>query len=147
MGDPRKNPPASGIVRHGSHMQKSGGDPTGNLTRFALVGGELSLSCTTAAPIMQPASVDSPCPQPTRANPPASAHSPKPACDTLLPLTKHSTWLAKVSRGNDSHDAEVLRGDKHDRFLSRSSGDVCSVMDRRTAPPSLYDRSELTETR
>ncbi|KAJ8867242.1 hypothetical protein PR048_031041 [Dryococelus australis] len=29
MGDPRENPPTSGIVRHSSHMRKSGSDPPG----------------------------------------------------------------------------------------------------------------------
>ncbi|KAJ8873954.1 hypothetical protein PR048_024794 [Dryococelus australis] len=38
--NPRENPPTSGIVRHDSHMLKSGTDPAGNQTRFALVGGE-----------------------------------------------------------------------------------------------------------
>ncbi|KAJ8870797.1 hypothetical protein PR048_027096 [Dryococelus australis] len=35
-----KTLPASGIVRHDSHMRKSGSDPTGNRTRSALLGGE-----------------------------------------------------------------------------------------------------------
>ncbi|KAJ8873099.1 hypothetical protein PR048_026715 [Dryococelus australis] len=34
MGDPRENPPTSGIVRHDSHMRKSGIYPTGNRTQF-----------------------------------------------------------------------------------------------------------------
>ncbi|KAJ8872085.1 hypothetical protein PR048_025686 [Dryococelus australis] len=38
-GDPRGNPPTSGIVRHDHHMRKSESDPTGNRTRLALVGG------------------------------------------------------------------------------------------------------------
>ncbi|KAJ8890574.1 hypothetical protein PR048_010083 [Dryococelus australis] len=41
---------ASGIVRHDSHMRKSGDDPAGNRTRFALVEGEQSNHYTTAAP-------------------------------------------------------------------------------------------------
>ncbi|KAJ8896823.1 hypothetical protein PR048_002169 [Dryococelus australis] len=39
-GDPRENPPISGIIRTDSHMRKSGSDPERNRTRFALVGGE-----------------------------------------------------------------------------------------------------------
>ncbi|KAJ8866059.1 hypothetical protein PR048_033583 [Dryococelus australis] len=35
----RRNSPTSGIVRHDSHMRKSG-DPAGDRTRLALVGGE-----------------------------------------------------------------------------------------------------------
>ncbi|KAJ8883619.1 hypothetical protein PR048_015463 [Dryococelus australis] len=39
--DPRENPPTSDIVRHDSHMRKSGSDPAGDLARFALsVGGK-----------------------------------------------------------------------------------------------------------
>ncbi|KAJ8875424.1 hypothetical protein PR048_023319 [Dryococelus australis] len=36
-GDLRENSPASSIVRHDSHVLKSGSDPTGNRTQFALV--------------------------------------------------------------------------------------------------------------
>ncbi|KAJ8866721.1 hypothetical protein PR048_032582 [Dryococelus australis] len=32
-GEPRENPPTSGIVRHDSHMLRSGSDPAGNRTR------------------------------------------------------------------------------------------------------------------
>ncbi|KAJ8865970.1 hypothetical protein PR048_033494 [Dryococelus australis] len=32
-GEPRENPPTRGIVKHDSHMRRSGRDPTGNLTR------------------------------------------------------------------------------------------------------------------
>ncbi|KAJ8874797.1 hypothetical protein PR048_022686 [Dryococelus australis] len=40
-GDPRENPPNSGIVQYDSHIQKSGREPAGNQTQqFALVGGE-----------------------------------------------------------------------------------------------------------
>ncbi|KAJ8894915.1 hypothetical protein PR048_000222 [Dryococelus australis] len=39
-GHPRENPWTSGIVRDDSHVQDSGGDPTGNRTRFTLAGGE-----------------------------------------------------------------------------------------------------------
>ncbi|KAJ8866051.1 hypothetical protein PR048_033575 [Dryococelus australis] len=49
-GDPRENPPTSGMVRHDSHMRKSGGDPAGYGTRFALVGGEQANRSATAAP-------------------------------------------------------------------------------------------------
>ncbi|KAJ8875273.1 hypothetical protein PR048_023168 [Dryococelus australis] len=35
-GDPRENRPTSGITRHDSHVQKSGSDPAGNRTGFAL---------------------------------------------------------------------------------------------------------------
>ncbi|KAJ8890370.1 hypothetical protein PR048_009878 [Dryococelus australis] len=35
--DPRENPLAGGIVRHGSHMRKSGSDLSGNRIRFAWV--------------------------------------------------------------------------------------------------------------
>ncbi|KAJ8896073.1 hypothetical protein PR048_001415 [Dryococelus australis] len=38
-GDPRENPPTSGIVRHDSHMRRLGIDPAGNLTRLELGGG------------------------------------------------------------------------------------------------------------
>ncbi|KAJ8877485.1 hypothetical protein PR048_021940 [Dryococelus australis] len=37
-GDPQENSLASGIVRHDSHMRKSGRDPAENRTRFALMG-------------------------------------------------------------------------------------------------------------
>ncbi|KAJ8875249.1 hypothetical protein PR048_023144 [Dryococelus australis] len=40
-GDPRENPPTNGIVRDDSHVRESG-DPAGDLTRFAWVGGEWS---------------------------------------------------------------------------------------------------------
>ncbi|KAJ8870856.1 hypothetical protein PR048_027157 [Dryococelus australis] len=39
-GDPRENPPTSGIVRHDSHMRNSGSNSAGNQTRFAQVGGK-----------------------------------------------------------------------------------------------------------
>ncbi|KAJ8891037.1 hypothetical protein PR048_010546 [Dryococelus australis] len=39
-GDPRDNPPTSGIVWKDPHMQKSGSGPAGNRTLFALAGGE-----------------------------------------------------------------------------------------------------------
>ncbi|KAJ8872287.1 hypothetical protein PR048_025889 [Dryococelus australis] len=48
-GDSRENPPIMGIVRHDSHLRKSG-DPVGDLTRFALVGGERGNRSATAAP-------------------------------------------------------------------------------------------------
>ncbi|KAJ8884338.1 hypothetical protein PR048_016195 [Dryococelus australis] len=41
-GDPLENPPTSGIVRHDSHMRKSGSDPTGIRTRLALPGEVLA---------------------------------------------------------------------------------------------------------
>ncbi|KAJ8886119.1 hypothetical protein PR048_012328, partial [Dryococelus australis] len=41
--NPRENPPASGIVRHDSHMQKSRSDPAGNRTRFAYMGGSANV--------------------------------------------------------------------------------------------------------
>ncbi|KAJ8887704.1 hypothetical protein PR048_013922 [Dryococelus australis] len=34
-GDPRENPPASGIAQHDSHMRKFGSDCAWNPTRFA----------------------------------------------------------------------------------------------------------------
>ncbi|KAJ8895028.1 hypothetical protein PR048_000338 [Dryococelus australis] len=40
-GDPRENPPTSGIVRPDPHMRKSGGDPAGNRIRFAFLTGKL----------------------------------------------------------------------------------------------------------
>ncbi|KAJ8877397.1 hypothetical protein PR048_021851 [Dryococelus australis] len=49
-GDPRENPPTRAIIRHDSHIQKSGGDPTGNRGWFAWLGGEQSNHYTTAAP-------------------------------------------------------------------------------------------------
>ncbi|KAJ8873599.1 hypothetical protein PR048_024417 [Dryococelus australis] len=50
-GVPRKNPPASGIVQHDSHMRISGSEPVGYRTRIAVVGGEHPSHCTTAAPL------------------------------------------------------------------------------------------------
>ncbi|KAJ8882349.1 hypothetical protein PR048_014151 [Dryococelus australis] len=41
-GDSRENPLIRGIARHDSYMRKSGGDPAGNRTSFASVGGEQS---------------------------------------------------------------------------------------------------------
>ncbi|KAJ8872261.1 hypothetical protein PR048_025863 [Dryococelus australis] len=38
-GDPRENPPTSGIIRHDSRMRKSGSNPNGNRARFASLGG------------------------------------------------------------------------------------------------------------
>ncbi|KAJ8869795.1 hypothetical protein PR048_028803 [Dryococelus australis] len=38
--DPRKNLPASGIIKHNSHMRKSKGNPIGSQTQFTLVGGD-----------------------------------------------------------------------------------------------------------
>ncbi|KAJ8896910.1 hypothetical protein PR048_002256 [Dryococelus australis] len=46
-GDPRENPPTSGIVRHDSHMRKCKSDLTRNRTRLASVGGEWSNHYTT----------------------------------------------------------------------------------------------------
>ncbi|KAJ8867927.1 hypothetical protein PR048_031736 [Dryococelus australis] len=40
MGVPRENPPASGIVQHGSHMRKSGSGLARYRARIAVVGGE-----------------------------------------------------------------------------------------------------------
>ncbi|KAJ8869059.1 hypothetical protein PR048_030620 [Dryococelus australis] len=48
-GDPRENRPSNGIDSHDSHMLKSGGDPAGNRTRFAMVGGEQSNHYSTPA--------------------------------------------------------------------------------------------------
>ncbi|KAJ8873746.1 hypothetical protein PR048_024580 [Dryococelus australis] len=39
-GDPGENPPTSGIVRHDSHMRKSGSDFAGKRTRYTYVGGD-----------------------------------------------------------------------------------------------------------
>ncbi|KAJ8894527.1 hypothetical protein PR048_007184 [Dryococelus australis] len=49
-GDPRGNPPISGIVWHDSHLRKSGSDPAGYRTRFALVGVEQANRSATVAP-------------------------------------------------------------------------------------------------
>ncbi|KAJ8880814.1 hypothetical protein PR048_017285 [Dryococelus australis] len=38
---PEKTPPTSSLVQHDSHMRKSGSDPAGNRTRFALMGGRV----------------------------------------------------------------------------------------------------------
>ncbi|KAJ8882937.1 hypothetical protein PR048_014776 [Dryococelus australis] len=48
--DPRENPLSRGIVQHDSHSRKSGTDPAGDCTRFALVGGEQPNRSFTAAP-------------------------------------------------------------------------------------------------
>ncbi|KAJ8873654.1 hypothetical protein PR048_024479 [Dryococelus australis] len=47
-GGPRENPPTNAIVRHDSHMRKSG-DPAGDWARFALVGGERANRSATVA--------------------------------------------------------------------------------------------------
>ncbi|KAJ8888085.1 hypothetical protein PR048_007572 [Dryococelus australis] len=49
-GNPRENPPTSGIFIHDSHVRKSRSDPTGNRARFSSVGGEQSNHWTTATP-------------------------------------------------------------------------------------------------
>ncbi|KAJ8871794.1 hypothetical protein PR048_028134 [Dryococelus australis] len=51
-GDPRENPLTSGIIRHDSHMRKSGSGPAGDLTGFTLVGGEQAIRSVTAAPAL-----------------------------------------------------------------------------------------------
>ncbi|KAJ8873320.1 hypothetical protein PR048_026954 [Dryococelus australis] len=48
-GDPRENPPTSGVVQHDAHLRKSGSDPDEELSRFALVGGKQSNRSATAA--------------------------------------------------------------------------------------------------
>ncbi|KAJ8884326.1 hypothetical protein PR048_016183, partial [Dryococelus australis] len=48
-GDPRENPPTSGIVWHDSRLLISSSDPTGNR---AVVAGEFSSHCPTVAPYM-----------------------------------------------------------------------------------------------
>ncbi|KAJ8874880.1 hypothetical protein PR048_022770 [Dryococelus australis] len=54
-GDPRENPPTSGIVQHDSHMKKSGSDPSG--IEPGLPWWEASMSFThPSSPIVQPAS-------------------------------------------------------------------------------------------
>ncbi|KAJ8870497.1 hypothetical protein PR048_029520, partial [Dryococelus australis] len=52
MGGPRENPPTSAILRHESHVQKSGSGPAENRARFALVAGEWSDHFSTATPSM-----------------------------------------------------------------------------------------------
>ncbi|KAJ8884977.1 hypothetical protein PR048_011173 [Dryococelus australis] len=47
-----RSPSISGIVWHDSHLPKSGSHPAGDLTRFALVGGEQANRSTTTAPSM-----------------------------------------------------------------------------------------------
>ncbi|KAJ8896240.1 hypothetical protein PR048_001583 [Dryococelus australis] len=39
-GDPREGPPTSGIIRHYSHVRKSGSDPSRNRARFTWVVDE-----------------------------------------------------------------------------------------------------------
>ncbi|KAJ8867853.1 hypothetical protein PR048_031658 [Dryococelus australis] len=51
--DPRANTPTSGIVRHDSHLRKSGSDPAGDWTRFALVGDNLYVGRTVAVSIAE----------------------------------------------------------------------------------------------
>ncbi|KAJ8890981.1 hypothetical protein PR048_010490 [Dryococelus australis] len=46
-GEPRENLPTNGIVRHDTHLRKPG-DPAGDLTWFALVGGERANRSATA---------------------------------------------------------------------------------------------------
>ncbi|KAJ8877085.1 hypothetical protein PR048_021537 [Dryococelus australis] len=49
-GDPRENPPTSGIVRHDSPMRKSVGNPAGNRTRGKGVG---NLTTTPPQPLVE----------------------------------------------------------------------------------------------
>ncbi|KAJ8870939.1 hypothetical protein PR048_027241 [Dryococelus australis] len=60
-GDPRGNPPTSAIVLHDSDLPNSGRDPAGTRTRFAMVGGERSSRCPTAAPPSDKPSADPLC--------------------------------------------------------------------------------------
>ncbi|KAJ8891929.1 hypothetical protein PR048_004488 [Dryococelus australis] len=48
-GRARENPPTSGVVRHDSHLRKSGTDPAGSRTRLVWLGGEQANHNTTAA--------------------------------------------------------------------------------------------------
>ncbi|KAJ8870588.1 hypothetical protein PR048_029611 [Dryococelus australis] len=50
-GDPRENPPANGIVRHDSHLRKSG-SPAGDRIQFGLVGDERANRSATVAPLL-----------------------------------------------------------------------------------------------
>ncbi|KAJ8869790.1 hypothetical protein PR048_028798 [Dryococelus australis] len=50
MGDPCENPPINGIVRSDSHVRKSGSDPAGNRTRFAMVWQASNLTTTPPRP-------------------------------------------------------------------------------------------------
>ncbi|KAJ8893758.1 hypothetical protein PR048_006358 [Dryococelus australis] len=49
-GEPREYPPTRGIIRPVSHLRKCGSHPTGDGTRFALVGGEQSNLSANATP-------------------------------------------------------------------------------------------------
>ncbi|KAJ8867256.1 hypothetical protein PR048_031055 [Dryococelus australis] len=46
--NPEKTSPTIDVVRHDSHLLKSGSNPAGNRSRFAMVGGEQSNHYTTA---------------------------------------------------------------------------------------------------
>ncbi|KAJ8884151.1 hypothetical protein PR048_016008 [Dryococelus australis] len=50
--EPQENSPTSSIIRHHSHVRKSGSDSTGNRTRLAVVGGERPSHYTTSVPHM-----------------------------------------------------------------------------------------------
>ncbi|KAJ8897293.1 hypothetical protein PR048_002639 [Dryococelus australis] len=63
-GDPGENPQISGIVRHDSHMRKSGSGPAENRARFAWEGGELFCPDRDSSPtgILSPPHRNSPGP-------------------------------------------------------------------------------------
>ncbi|KAJ8870815.1 hypothetical protein PR048_027114 [Dryococelus australis] len=51
-GGPRGNPPASGIVQHDCRVRESGSEPAEDRARIAVVGGEYTSRCATAAPAL-----------------------------------------------------------------------------------------------
>ncbi|KAJ8871243.1 hypothetical protein PR048_027549 [Dryococelus australis] len=59
-GDPRENPPTSGIVQHDSRMRMSGSGPAGDRARFALVEGEQGVCRRDTAPARRPEMGDVP---------------------------------------------------------------------------------------
>ncbi|KAJ8878851.1 hypothetical protein PR048_019440 [Dryococelus australis] len=107
MGDPRENPPTSGTVRHDSHMLKSGVNPAGNHTRFALVAESLTesrkLQQIDSSPHSCPLSVVMQARVPTRA-----AHDAK-CVISILRRVSEEIWAAlyiEVMRANEEEGGE-----------------------------------------
>ncbi|KAJ8872673.1 hypothetical protein PR048_026284 [Dryococelus australis] len=99
-GDPRENPPTSGIVRHDSDMRKSGSDPTGNRIRFAQANdGKVAIAQSTFR--RRPKQTDLLCcslPSPSFSLPLVASATPLQSC-TDFPSERTCLVLALISHG------------------------------------------------
>ncbi|KAJ8884802.1 hypothetical protein PR048_010998 [Dryococelus australis] len=127
-GDPRENLATRGIVRHDSHLRKSGSDPAGDWARFALVGGELSNRPASMAPIVYYNDIKTESTGPGTHDPPTISRPPYPAMGASGPAKLYNLRYHAKSKKREEiirlilRQAEQLNRERYPDRTPRSDG-------------------------